>query len=94
MIISNELASITILHPYMNGDQLVNEIVPFKVFAEGNLFKAIPLVDDAKRKMLSLPPQYLFEFFNHTIIPDKTLADDDLEIVKNIVRELQMQTAR
>ena len=91
MIARNELTSITVLVSYLNGTEIANQIVPFKVFKENRLYRAIPLINNEERKLTELPEEIYFEFNNHTIIPGKAITDKGLEVLENIVQELKMQ---
>ena len=90
MTILNEIASITILVPYIKGKELINQIIPFKVYREQQYFKAIPLITSEEQKITGLPAEILFQLNNYTVIPNEGTKEENLESINNIVRELTM----
>lgn len=51
MLVTNEIASITISVPYQKGNEIVNQIVPFKVFKQQQHYRAIPLISAEERNI-------------------------------------------
>lgn len=66
-------------------------IVPFKVFKEGWKFKALPLLADAERKRSGLPEVIDFTFVDQCIVSERSLSEDTLEVIKNMIKELILQ---
>ena len=90
LMMSNEI-EITVLVSYQSKGETINQVVPFRVLQEGSNYKAIPLLHQAERKQTNLPEALYFDFINHTIIPGKGIDSDSLDLVKMIIREIQIQ---
>lgn len=90
MTISNEIASITILVPYHNGKETINQIIPFKVYEDQKFYKAIPLITIEERKLTGLPAEISFRLLNYKAIPTADTKTENINVIDNIVRELQM----
>jgi hypothetical protein len=90
MVITNEIASITILVPYQKGNEIINQIIPFKVFKKQQQFKAIPLISDEERKMTGLSAEISFRFNENRIIPGAETNKISLDAINSIASELRM----
>lgn len=90
MLVTNEIASITILVPYQKGNETVNQIIPFKVFRQQQYYKAIPLISAEERKMTGLSEELSFRFAEHRIIPEAETNEINLDAISNIASELRM----
>lgn len=90
MIVSSEIASITILMPVKKDNEIINKIIPFKVYCHQQQYKAVPLVSPEDKAMTGLPDEVLFTFANNTIMAGDNLDNERLGIVNNIIRELKM----
>lgn len=89
-MVSNEIASITILVSFKQNQEIVNKIVPFKVYSHHQYFKAIPLVSSEEREMAGLPEEVSFTFANNTIMAGEDLNTERLGMLNNIIRELKI----
>jgi len=90
MLVTNEIASITILVPYQRGNETINQIIPFKVFREQQQFKAIPLINAEERELTGLSPELSFKFIENRIIPEAKANEATLRAINNIAGELRM----
>jgi len=90
MLVTNEIASITILVPYLRGNEIINQIIPFKVFREHQRYKAIPLISTEERKITGLSEELSFRFIENKIIPETETNDENLKAINNIANELRM----
>ena len=92
MIVTNEIASITVLVSHRwPTDSTTEEIVPFKVYKEGQQFKAVPLLSKEGRRLTGLPEVVLFSFLDHCIVTAKNMEEETLNVVKKIIQELSLQ---
>lgn len=90
MFTSNEIASITILVPYHKGREIVNQIIPFKVFKDQQQYRAVPLISTEERQLTGLPEQMSFRFNDYKVLAAADTNEGNLEAINNIVRELRM----
>ena len=90
MLVTNEIASITILVPYQKGNEIINQIIPFKVFKQQQHYKAIPMIGAVERKPTGLSAELSFSFIGHRIIPDAETNEANLHAINNIASELRM----
>lgn len=90
MLVTNEIASITILVPCKKGNETVNQIIPFKVSREQKQYKAIPLITVEERKMTGLSAELSFRFIENRIIPEGESTAANLNAINNIANELRM----
>jgi hypothetical protein len=90
MLVTNEIASITILVPYQRGNEIINQIIPFKVFRQQHRYKAIPLITTEERKLTGHPAELSFRFIEHRIIPEVETSEANLNAINNIASELKM----
>ena len=91
MIISNELANLTILVSFLEGNERSHQIVPFRVYREERQFKAIPLINSDERKKTRLPQEILFSFDHQGLTIEQGISEETLDVVKRILQELKMQ---
>src|SRR5947209_1929545 len=56
------------------------QIVSFTVCLEGNLYRAIPMMEDAQRMQAALPEVISFSFVDHCIISQKPAGEETMEI--------------
>ena len=90
MLVTNEIASITILVPYRRGNEIINQIIPFKVFREHQRYKAIPLISTEERIITGLSEELSFRFIENKIIPDAEVNEANGNAMNNIANELRM----
>jgi hypothetical protein len=90
MIVTTEIASITILSQHQNGTETVNRIIPFKVFKQQQYFKAIPLITAAERKQSGLSAEISFRFIENRIVPAVETNEANLDAMNKIASELRM----
>ena len=91
MIISNELANLTILVTFLEGNERSHQIVPFRVYREERQFKAIPLINSDERKKTRLPQELHFSFDHQGLTTEQGTSEETLDVVKRILQELKMQ---
>jgi hypothetical protein len=82
--------SIVVEGPYDKGLP-AQVVVPFKVFKEDQKFKAVPLLAYAERKQAGLPEVIAFSFVDQCIVTERSLSEDTLEVIKNMIQELILQ---
>ena len=90
MPVTNEIASITILVPCQKGNEILNRIIPFKVFRQQQHYKAMPLITAEERKLTGLPAELSFRFIENRIIPEADANDANLNAINSIASELRM----
>ena len=90
MLVTNEIASITILVPYQRGNEIINQIIPFKIFKNQQHYKAVPLISAEERKLAGLSAELSFRFMAHRIVPNADISDANLNAINNIVSELRI----
>jgi hypothetical protein len=90
MLVTSEIASITILVPYKKGNETINQIIPFKVFKQQDHYKAIPLIAAAERMITGLSAELSFQFKEYRIVAEAGLNEANLNAINNIASELRM----
>lgn len=90
MLVTNEIASITISVPYQKGNEIVNQIVPFKVFKQQQHYRAIPLISAEERNIAGLSTELSFRFTENRIIPEADTNEANLNAINNIAGELRI----
>lgn len=90
MLITNEIASITILLPFQKGKEMVNQVIPFKVFRQEQQYKAIPLITSEERKSTGLSDELSFTFKQNKIIAEPETNEASLMTINNIASELKL----
>lgn len=90
MLVTNEIASITILAPYQRGNEIISQIIPIKIFRKDQHYKAIPLISAEERKLTGLSEEFSFRFIGHRIIPEAKTSESDVNAINNIASELRM----
>ena len=90
MLITNEIASITILLPFQKGNELVNQIIPFKVFRQEEKYKAIPLISLEDRKDTGLSEELCFTLRQNRIVADAETNAAGINAINNIAGELRL----
>lgn len=90
MLITNEIASITILLPYQKGDKTIHQIIPFKVFREQQHYKAIPLISVDEKNSAGLSGELSFCFKNNRVVADAEPTEANLNAINNIASELRI----
>ena len=94
MITVNDFKTVSILvNSSSNGNVAPQKIVSFQVSREGQQYKAIPMLYDEEIKGLGLPEIISFTFVDNCIIPAKSMNENTIEIIKNIIREFLFQDA-
>lgn len=90
MHVTNEIASITISVPYQRENEIVNQIVPFKVFKQQQHYRAIPLISAEAIKIAGLSNELSFRFIEGRIFPEAEANETNLNAINNIVGELRI----
>ena len=68
-----------------------NRIVPFKVFKEDQQYRAVPLLIESERMHIGLQEVISFGFVNHCIIAERSMSEDTLEVINNLIQEMILQ---
>lgn len=90
MLVTNEIASITILVPRQKNDAVVNQIIPFKIFKHHHDYKAVPLISGEERERTGLSAEISFRFIANRIIPGEKMNEVSLAAINNIASELRI----
>jgi len=90
MLITNEIASITILLPFQQGNELVNQIIPFKIFKQEEQYKAIPLISSEERQNTGLSEELCFTFLKNRIVAEAETNAAGVNAINNIAGELRL----
>jgi hypothetical protein len=90
MVTTNEIASITILLHFQKGNELVNQIIPFKVFRKEEQYKAIPLISPEERKHTGLSEELCFSFNQNRIVTEVETNAAGVNAINNIAGELRL----
>lgn len=85
---SNEVASITVLVQYRKENEMISEVVPFRVYQQDRVFIAVSFLNASARKYNGVPETISFRFDNNQAIP---ITGDHPTLLNNIVKELKLQ---
>jgi hypothetical protein len=89
MLVTNEIASITILITYQKGGDIINQIVPFKVLREQHHYLAIPLITTEESRIFGLSERLSFKFIENRLITEAETKEGDLNAIYKIASELK-----
>jgi len=90
---NTRISTVTITIPYHgSGNVIRQQPVQMDVYREGDLFKAIPLLDEAERRIANLPPQLEFEYHEKKLNSMRGNRDGNLHVLRSIVEALEKET--
>jgi hypothetical protein len=88
----NEVIKISILVEGPSAKGLpAQQVVSFEVLQGVQQYKAVPMLNASERKYIGLPEVICFAFMDQCIITERTLSEDMLEVIKNLIQELILQ---
>mgnify|MGYP003581255278 CR=1 FL=1 len=92
MEITAQIALVTIPVPHFRlYDQVTVEEVSFRIYRNGDCFKAIPQTVNADYKLSGLPKELWFVYTNYVVLEANNTDDETLNVIKKIILELQVQ---
>jgi hypothetical protein len=90
MLVSTEIASVTILVSYQKENEMINQIIPFKVFKQEDLYKAIPMISAEERKVMGISAELAFRLIDNRIIVGEEANNASLNAINKIASELRV----
>jgi hypothetical protein len=90
--ITHEISRVTfpVAH-FLDFDVTTHDNVTFRVFREGDWFKAIPQISLEERKTTGIPQELVFVYWNHVVLGANNTEEETLNVIKNIILELEVQ---
>lgn len=90
--ITHEISVVTfpVAH-FLDFDVITHDHVTFRVFREGDWFKAVPQISPRERKTTGIPEELVFVYLNHVVLGANNTEEETLNVIKNIIWELEMQ---
>jgi hypothetical protein len=87
---SQKIASVNISLPYKGpGNVIMQHAVAFEVYSDNDEYKAIPVLDDAQRRVANLPEELLFTCAEGKPVSQRGMRDGNFHAIQDIVNELQ-----
>lgn len=84
-----KLASCTVDVPYKGAGNVIRQNqVPFDVFKEEAIYKAVPQLPEAERRKANLPETLVF-FFEEGRLRSPRKTDGNFHVIEDIVAKLQ-----
>jgi len=91
MTITHEISLVTIPVAHFRDFGLItHEHVSFRIFQEGDWFKAVPQLSADERKVTSLPAELVFVYWNHVVLASNETEEEVMDVIKNIILELEV----
>lgn len=92
MRITHEISLVTIpVAHFRDFDLITHEEVSFRIFKEGDWFKAVPLVSTEERKATGIPSELLFVYWDHVVLAANNSEEETMDVIKTIILELEVQ---
>lgn len=90
--ITHEISVVTfpVAH-FLDFDVITHDDVTFRVFREGDWFKAVPQISPQERKTTGIPEELVFVYWNHVVLGSNDTEEETLNVIKNIILELEVQ---
>jgi hypothetical protein len=90
--ITHEITMVTIpVAHFRDFDLITHEEVSFRIFREGDWFKAVPQLPAVERKATGIPEELLFIYWNHVVLSANDTEDETMEVIKNLILDLEVQ---
>jgi hypothetical protein len=91
MTITHEISLVTIPVAHFHSfDVITHENIAFRVFQEGDWFKAVPQVSTDERKVTGMPSELVFVYWNHVVLAANNMEEETMNVIKNIILELEV----
>lgn len=91
-----KLASLTVTVPYRSSGNVIRQHqIPFEVYREEALYKAVPLLSEPERRTANLPEELVF-FVENGKLRSPRKIDGNFHVIEDIVaglRQANMLTA-
>ncbi len=92
MNITHEITTVIIPVAHFRGlDVITHEDVSFRIFREGDWFKAVPQLPAVERKITGIPEELLFVYWDHVVLSANDTEDESMEVIKNLILDLEVQ---
>jgi hypothetical protein len=91
MTITHEISLVTIpVAHFRDFDVITHEDVSFRIFQEGDWFKAVPQVSADERKVTGMPAELVFVYWNRVVLAANNMEEEAMNVIKNIILELEV----
>jgi hypothetical protein len=91
MTITHEISLVTIpVAHFRDFDVITHEEIAFRIFREGDWFKAVPQVSADERKATGMPAELVFVYWNHVVLAANDMEEEAMDVIKNIILELEV----
>lgn len=89
--ITHEISLVTIAVAHFHEPGVItNKDASFRIFKEGDWFKAVPQLSAADRRATGLPEELLFIYWNHVVLASNNSEEETMAVIKNIILELEV----
>lgn len=90
--ITHQISAVTfpVAH-FLDFDVTTHEEVTFRVFREGDWFKAVAQISPEERSTTGLPEELVFVYWNHVVLGANDMEEESLIVIKKIILELEIQ---
>ena len=84
-----KLASLSVEVPYKGAGNVIRQhLVPFDVYREEEVYKAVPLLPEDERRKANLPPELVF-FYENGKPRSPRKIDGNFHVIEDIVAKLK-----
>jgi hypothetical protein len=91
MTITHEISLVTIpVAHFSDFDVITHEDVSFRIFREGDWFKAVPQIAANERKATGMPEELVFVYWDHVVLAANNMGEEAMNVIKNIILELEV----
>ncbi|GAA4746208.1 hypothetical protein [Flavisolibacter ginsenosidimutans] len=90
--ITNEISLVTIPVEHFRSCRVItNENVSFRMFRDGDRFKAVPQISADERRTAGITEELVFVYRSQVITSANNTSDEAMNVIKNITLELEAQ---
>lgn len=91
MTITHEISLVTIpVAHFRDFGVITHEEVSFRIFREGDWFRAVSQVSADEQKVTGLPAELVFVYWDHVVLAANNMEEDAMNVIKNIILELEV----
>lgn len=73
------------------GNVILNKMVPFQIYRDGNSYIAEPLISPEQRRLANLPTEMAFECFGTSISSNRGASERNMDVLKDILKEVNIK---
>lgn len=73
------------------GNVILNKMVPFQIYRDGHAFIAAPLISPEQRRLADLLGEMAFECFDTTITSGRGVTERNMDVLKDILKEVSQK---